>query len=45
MLQIQRDYTLMMKKCHVMRDMEFNKNDPKWVKLRIRNRFTKPQIK
>lgn len=45
MLQIQRDYTLMMKKCHVMRDMEFNKHDPKWVKLRIRNRFTKPQIK
>jgi hypothetical protein len=28
-----------MKKCFVLRDMEFNKHDPKWVKLRIRNRF------
>ena len=22
-----------------MREMEFNKHDPKWIKLRIRNRF------
>lgn len=42
--QIERDYTLQMKKCFVVRDMEFNKHDPKWVKLRIRNRFV-PQVR
>jgi dynein heavy chain len=45
MTQIQREYTLLMKKCYVIRDMEFNKHDPKWIKLRIRNRYTKSEIK
>ena len=27
-----------MKKCAVVKDMEINKNDPKWIKHRIRNR-------
>jgi|APCry1669189070_1035195.scaffolds.fasta_scaffold260698_1 hypothetical protein len=30
-----------MKKCNVLRDMEFNKHDPKWVKLRIKNRYVR----
>lgn len=36
---------MLMKKCFVIRDMEFNKHDPKWVKLRIRNRFVAPKRK
>jgi hypothetical protein len=30
-----------MKKCYVLRDMEFNRDDPKWIKQRIRNRYEK----
>lgn len=28
-----------MKKCSVIKEMELNKYDPKWIQLRIRNRF------
>lgn len=28
-----------MKKCSILKDMEINKNDVKWLQLRIRNRF------
>ena len=30
---------MLMKKCAVLKDMEINKNDPKWITQRIRNRF------
>jgi hypothetical protein len=33
-----------MKKCYVLRDMEYNKNDPKWIKLRMKNRYTQRKI-
>ncbi|KAM3134228.1 hypothetical protein pb186bvf_013648 [Paramecium bursaria] len=36
--QVQTEYILLMKKCAVVKDMEINKNDPKWIKHRIRNR-------
>ena len=35
----------MMKKCYVLREMEFNKHDPKWVKLRIKNRHSHRETK
>lgn len=30
---------MLMKKCAVLKDMEINKNDAKWITQRIRNRF------
>lgn len=30
---------MLMKKCSILKDMEINKNDVKWLQLRIRNRF------
>lgn len=30
---------MLMKKCSILKDMEVNKNDVKWIQLRIKNRF------
>ena len=39
-----RGEPVLMKKCYVLRDMEYNKNDPKWIKLRMKNRYTQRKI-
>ncbi|CAK93776.1 unnamed protein product (macronuclear) [Paramecium tetraurelia] len=37
--QVEKEYIMLMKKCSILKDMEINKNDIKWIQLRIRNRF------
>ena len=31
MKQVQKEYIILMKKCSILKDMEVNKNDIKWI--------------
>ncbi|CAD8115295.1 unnamed protein product [Paramecium sonneborni] len=37
--QVQKEYIMLMKKSSILKDMEINRNDIKWIQLRIKNRF------